>query len=30
MSFHIVKNLLGEEIAEATAKRMEYDIELCN
>ncbi|PDX99470.1 AraC family transcriptional regulator [Bacillus pseudomycoides] len=30
MSFHIVKNLLGVEIAEAIAKRMEYDIELCN
>lgn len=30
MSFHIVKNLLGVEIAEATAKRMEYDIELRN
>ncbi|EEM16613.1 hypothetical protein P4U78_17305 [Bacillus pseudomycoides] len=30
MSFHVVKNLLGVEIAEAIAKRMEYDIELCN
>ncbi|KEK23095.1 DJ-1/PfpI family protein [Bacillus gaemokensis] len=28
MSFHIVKNLLGIDIAEATAKRMEYDINL--
>ena len=28
MSFHIVKKLLGEEIAKATAKRMEYDIDL--
>lgn len=26
MSFHIVKNLLGVEIAEETAKNMEYDI----
>lgn len=26
MSFHIVKRLLGGEIAQATAKRMEYDI----
>ncbi|MGE7881881.1 DJ-1/PfpI family protein [Bacillus sp. NPDC094077] len=30
MSFHIVKNLLGVEIAEETAKRMEYDIDLQN
>lgn len=30
MSFHIVKNLLGVEIAEETAKRMEYDILLQN
>ncbi|MBY0599039.1 DJ-1/PfpI family protein [Bacillus bingmayongensis] len=30
MSFHIVKNLLGIEIAETTAKRMEYDIKLRN
>ncbi|PGK42312.1 AraC family transcriptional regulator [Bacillus anthracis] len=30
MSFHIVKNLLGVEIAEETAKRMEYDINLQN
>ncbi|KMP36389.1 DJ-1/PfpI family protein [Bacillus albus] len=28
MSFHIVKNLLGVEIAEDTAKGMEYDIDL--
>ncbi|OTX91125.1 AraC family transcriptional regulator [Bacillus thuringiensis] len=28
MSFHIVKNLLGVEIAEETAKSMEYDIDL--
>ncbi|QIW19230.1 DJ-1/PfpI family protein [Bacillus thuringiensis] len=28
MSFHIVKNLLGVEIAENTAKSMEYEIEL--
>lgn len=28
MSFHIVKNLLGVEIAEETAKNMEYDIDL--
>ncbi|MBD0833219.1 DJ-1/PfpI family protein [Aestuariibaculum sediminum] len=26
MSFHIIKRLLGKEIAEHTAKRMEYDI----
>ncbi|TXR59648.1 AraC family transcriptional regulator [Bacillus sp. AR18-7] len=26
MSFHIVKNFLGVEIAEETAKNMEYDI----
>ncbi|SMC49175.1 DJ-1/PfpI family protein [Sporomusa malonica] len=26
MSFHIIKKLLGPEIARATAKRMEYDI----
>ncbi|WP_156289497.1 DJ-1/PfpI family protein [Oceanobacillus salinisoli] len=26
MSFHIVKRLLGSEIAKTTAKRMEYDI----
>lgn len=26
MSFHIVKRLLGSQIAEETAKRMEYDI----
>ncbi|KFM99358.1 DJ-1/PfpI family protein [Bacillus clarus] len=30
MSFHIVKNLLDVEVAEATAKRMEYDINLRN
>lgn len=30
MSFHIVKNLLGVEIAEETAKNMEYDIDLQN
>lgn len=29
-SFHIVKNLLGVEIAEETAKSMEYDIDLQN
>ncbi len=28
MSFYIVKKLLGVEIAKATAKRMEYDIDL--
>lgn len=28
MSFHIVKNLLGVEIAQETAKSMEYDIDL--
>ncbi|QWU45536.1 DJ-1/PfpI family protein [Bacillus sp. NP247] len=28
MSFHIVKNLLGARVAEETAKRMEYDIDL--
>lgn len=28
MSFYIVKKLFGEEIASATAKRMEYDIAL--
>lgn len=28
MSFHIVKNLLGVEVAEETAKSMEYDIDL--
>lgn len=28
MSFHIVKKLLGEDVALATAKRMEYDIAL--
>lgn len=26
MSFHIIKRLLGEDVARATAKRMEYDI----
>ena len=26
MSFHIVKKLLGEEVAKTTARRMEYDI----
>ncbi|MBH0346117.1 DJ-1/PfpI family protein [Bacillus pacificus] len=30
MSFHIVKNLLGVEVAEETAKSMEYDIDLQN
>lgn len=30
MSFHILKNLLGVEIAEETAKSMEYDIYLQN
>lgn len=30
ISFHIVKNLLGVEIAEETAKNMEYDIDLQN
>ncbi|PEJ43888.1 AraC family transcriptional regulator [Bacillus wiedmannii] len=30
MSFHIVKNLLGVEIAEETARSMEYDIDLQN
>ena len=28
MSFHIIKKLLGEEIALTTAKRMEYDIDI--
>lgn len=28
MSFHLVKRLLGKEIAQQTAKRMEYDIYL--
>lgn len=28
MSFHIIKKLLGEKIAKATAKRMEYDINI--
>jgi transcriptional regulator GlxA family with amidase domain len=28
MSFHIIKKLLGEEIANSTAKRMEYDINI--
>ena len=28
MSFHIIKRLLGIEIAKKTAKRMEYDIEI--
>lgn len=28
MSFYIIKKLLGEEIAEFTAKRMEYDIKI--
>lgn len=28
MSFHIVKKLLGEEIARTTARRMEYDINI--
>ena len=28
MSFYIIKKLLGEEIAVATAKRMEYDIDI--
>ncbi|WML32593.1 hypothetical protein [Clostridium sp. OS1-26] len=28
MSFHIIKKLLEEEIANATAKRMEYDIDI--
>lgn len=26
MSFHIIKRLLGEEVAKTTARRMEYDI----
>ncbi|KMQ00624.1 MULTISPECIES: DJ-1/PfpI family protein [Bacillus] len=30
MSFHIVKNLLGVEVTEDTAKSMEYDIDLQN
>ena len=30
MSFHIIKRLLGSEIARATAKRMEYDIVIGN
>ncbi len=30
MSFYIIKKLLGEEIATATAKRMEYDIDILN
>jgi transcriptional regulator GlxA family with amidase domain len=28
MSFHIIKRLLGLDIAISTAKRMEYDIEI--
>lgn len=28
MSFHIIKNIFGKEIAEFTAKRMEYDIKI--
>jgi len=28
MSFYIIKKLLGEDIAKATAKRMEYDINI--
>lgn len=28
MSFHIIKRILGVEIAKSTAKRMEYDIEI--
>jgi transcriptional regulator GlxA family with amidase domain len=28
MSFYIIRKLLGEEIANHTAKRMEYDINL--
>ncbi len=28
MSFHIIQRLFGEDVAKATAKRMEYDIEL--
>lgn len=30
MSFYIIKKLLGEEIANVTAKRMEYDINIQN
>jgi len=28
MSFYVVKKLLGEDVARATAKRMEYDVEV--
>jgi len=28
MSFHIIKRLLGVDIAKSTAKRMEYDIDI--
>ncbi|BFH69393.1 AraC family transcriptional regulator [Paenibacillus dendritiformis] len=30
MSFHLVSRLLGRDVAERTAKRMEYDIDLSN
>jgi transcriptional regulator GlxA family with amidase domain len=30
MSFYIVKKLLGEAIASSTAKRMEYEISMCD
>lgn len=30
MSFYLLKKLAGEDIAMATAKRMEYDIDICN
>lgn len=30
MSFHIIKKLFGYQIAEMTAKRMEYDIDIKN
>lgn len=30
MSFHLVSRLLGKDVAERTAKRMEYDIDLSN
>jgi transcriptional regulator GlxA family with amidase domain len=28
MSFHIIKNIFGRKVAEMTAKRMEYDIDI--
>lgn len=28
MSFHVVRRIMGQEVAKTTAKLMEYDIEL--